>query len=326
MPASDSNEIRPRTQGAFRGRWRLVACIAAASIWGCAGQTKYLPAASDSAAAGPDWAYYNGNPAGTHYSRLDQISTGNVASLKVAWTYDSGDAFGQGPFQSEMEGNPLIVGGRLFFVSPKGRLICLDGETGKEVWSFDPAGGQPVRTRQRLRGVSYWTGAGDERIFLTFRQSLLAVDAKTGHQIDAFGEHGRVDLRQGLDRDLATISVSNPTPGVVYKDLIIMGSTGNTPGHVRAYDVRTGKIRWIFHTIPYPGEPGYETWPKDAWKTAMGANVWAGMTLDPERGLVFLPVASAGMGNKDFYGADRIGNDLFGTSLVALDAKSGREV
>lgn len=312
-----------------RHSFRFIAvCIAAAAcVWGCVAETGHRPPIGDSAAAGADWPYYHGNPGGTHYSRLDQIDTRNVAKLAVAWTYDSGDAFGQGPFQSDMEGNPLVVGGRLFFVSPKGRLICLDAETGAERWAFDPAGGQPVRTRQRLRGVSYWTdGAGEERILFTFRQSLLAVDANTGRLIDGFGEHGRVDMRLGLDRDPATISVSNVTPGAVYKDLIIMGSTGNTPGHVRAYDVRTGAIRWIFHTIPYPGEPGYETWPKDAWKTSMGANVWAGLTLDPERGLVFLPVASAGMGNKDFYGADRVGDDLFGTALVALDANTGSRV
>jgi quinoprotein glucose dehydrogenase len=282
--------------------------------------------AGDSGSAGTDWPAYHGSPYGTHYSRLDQINLGNVQHLKLAWSYDTGDAFGQGPFQSDMEGNPLIVDGRMFLVSPKGRLICLDAATGKEIWAFDPADGAPVRTKQRLRGVSYWSEGAEARILFTFRQSLLAVDARTGALIKGFGKDGRVDLRAGLDREPAIITVTNVTPGVVYKDMIVLGSTGNTPGHVRAFDVRTGKLRWIFHTIPYPGEPGYETWPRDAWKTAMGTNVWAGMSLDPDRGMIYLPVASAGMGNKDFYGADRLGDNLFGTAIVALDANTGRRL
>jgi quinoprotein glucose dehydrogenase len=281
---------------------------------------------SVSPSAGTDWPFYNGDPRGTHYSPLDQINLSNVKTLKVAWTYDSGDAFGQGLSQSDMEGNPLIVGGRLYFVSPKGRLICLDAAKGNELWAYDSAEGQAVRTKQRLRGVSYWSDGAQERILFTFRRYLLSVDAKTGMLDPNFGQGGKIDMREGLGRDPASISVSNVTPGLVYKDLLVIGSTGDAPGYVRAYDVRTGKIRWVFHTIPQPGEPGYQTWPKDAWKTAMGANVWAGMTLDPDRGLVFLPVASAGMGDKDFYGADRLGDDLFGTSTVALDASTGRLV
>ena len=256
---------------------------------------------STSSTSGADWPWYHGNPDGTHYSTLAQITPANVKSLKVAWTFDSGDAFGGGDNPSDMEGNPLIVHGRLYFVSPKGRLFCLDAATGKAQWVFDPADGVPVTSRQRLRGVNYWSdGRSDERILFTFQDRLVAVDAKTGTRIDGFGRDGAVNLREGLGRDPQSVSVANVSPGVVYKDLIIMGSTGNTPGHIRAYDVRTGALKWIFHTIPYPGEPGYDTWPKDAWKTAMGDNAWAGLTLDPERGLVFVPVASAGMGSKDF--------------------------
>jgi len=280
---------------------------------------------STSSTSGADWPWYHGNPYGTHYSTLAQITPANVKTLKVAWTFDSGDAFGGGNDQSDMEGNPLIVHGRLYFVSPKGRLFCLDAATGKAQWVFDPADGVPVTTRQRLRGVNYWSdGRSDERILFTFQDRLVAVDARTGARIDSFGQGGEVNLREGLGRDPLSVSVANVSPGVVYKDLIIMGSTGNTPGHIRAYDVRTGALKWIFHTIPYPGEPGYDTWPKDAWKTAMGDNAWAGLTLDPERGLVFVPVASAGMGSKDFYGGDRKGDDRFGTSLVALDAGTGK--
>ncbi|ESQ84865.1 hypothetical protein AEAC466_07355 [Asticcacaulis sp. AC466] len=299
----------------------FIAVVLALALCACSGPRGIDATSSTS---GADWPYYHGNPNGTHYSTLDQINTDNVKTLKVAWRFDSGDAFGDGASGSDMEGNPLVVRGRLYFVSPKGRLFCLDAASGKQQWVFDPAFGEEVNTKQRLRGVSYWSDGRAERILFTFRSKLMAVDAATGRLIDSFGHNGEVDLKAGLDRDPASISVGNVTPGAVYKDLIIMGSTGNTPGHIRAYDVRTGAMKWIFHTIPYPGEPGYETWPKDAWKTAMGANAWSGLTLDPENGLVFVPVASAGMGNKDFYGGDRTGDNLFGTSLVALDAATGK--
>jgi quinoprotein glucose dehydrogenase len=273
-----------------------------------------------------DWAWYNGDAGSTHYSALHQINTGNVTALKVAWTYDTGDAIGSGPAQSDMEANPVVVAGRLFVISPKGRLICLAAATGNLLWSFDPANGQPVRTKQRLRGVSYWSDGRRARILFTFRQELIAVDAATGRPISSFGHAGRVDLREGLGREIQSISVSNVTPGVVYKDLLILGSTGAAPGHIRAYDVRTGEIRWIFHTIPHPGEFGYDTWPADAWRSAFGANDWAGLTLDVGRGIVYAPLGSAGMLDRDFYGADRIGDNLFGTSLVALDAASGKRL
>src|SRR5438270_9093038 len=284
------------------------------------------PQASPADRSDDDWAYYNGNPHGTHYSTLAEITPENVGRLQVAWEYDTGDAFGDGGAQSDMQANPLVVSGRMFIVSPKGRLIALNAATGELLWKYDPAEGRPVKTRQRLRGVSYWRGGDKERILFTFGRYLLAVDARDGQPIKSFGDNGRVNLREGLGRDPDSVSVSNVTPGAVYRNLIIMGSTGSTPGHVRAYDVRTGKLRWIFHTIPGPGEYGYDNWPKDAWKTANGANVWAGMTVDPETGIVFLPIASAGMAEKDFYGADRVGGDLFGTSLVALNANTGKRL
>ena len=285
------------------------------------------PIDATSSTSGADWPWYNGNPYGTHYSTLAQITPANVANLKVAWTFDSGDAIGAGGNQSDMEANPMIVRGRLYFISPKGRLFCLDAATGKRQWLFDPAFGDAIATKQRLRGINYWSDGGrDERILFTFKDTLMAVNAVTGELIHDFGHNGVVSLGDGLGRDPSTISVGNVSPGVVYKDLIIMGSTGNTPGHIRAYDVRTGAMKWIFHTIPQPGEIGYDTWPKDAWKTAMGDNAWSGLTLDPERGLVFVPAASAGMGSKDFYGGDRTGDDRFGTSLIALDVSTGKRV
>jgi quinoprotein glucose dehydrogenase len=298
-------------------------CYGASMLWlafGCA-----TTAAADDA-AGRDWAYYHGTAGGTHYSSLQQISTANVKDLKVAWTYDTGDAAGGGVAGADMQVNPLVIDGMLYLVSPKGRVISLDAASGRERWVFDPAGGKPVLSRQRLRGLSYWTDGSERRIFATFRNHLIALDADNGRPRAAFGDGGRVDLRVGLGRDPATLSVSNVSPGVVYRDLIIMGSTGNAPGHIRAYDVRTGAMRWIFHTIPHPGETGYDSWPKDAWKSAMGVNNWAGMALDAARGTVFVPLASAGMGDKDFYGADRHGDNLFGSSLVALDAATGKRL
>jgi quinoprotein glucose dehydrogenase len=273
-------------------------------------------------AAGEDWPTYHGSPAATHYSPLTQVNTNNVAQLRVAWTYDSADASRNS--RSEMQSNPLIVAGRLVFASPRGRIICLDGQTGKERWIFDPGERNAGPRWERSRGVAYWTDGKEERVLFTFRHHLLALDLHTGTLIRSFGSDGRVDLRDGLGRDPALLSVSNVTPGVIYRDVLIVGSTGNTPGHVRAYDVRTGWIRWTFHTIPYPGEPGYESWPKDAWQRSFGANVWAGMALDTESGTVFLPTASGGMGVKDFYGADRLGDNLYANSLVALDALTGK--
>ncbi|MEN0036658.1 MAG: PQQ-binding-like beta-propeller repeat protein [Cellvibrio sp.] len=276
--------------------------------------------------SGEDWPWYHGNPHGTHYSTLNQINQENVGDLKIAWTFDSGDAFGEGGNQSDMQSNPLIVRGSFYFVSPKGRLFCLDAASGQQKWVFDPAFGELVNTRQRLRGISYWRDGNDERILFSFRGFLMAVNAQTGELINTFGRDGKIDLREGLGREPDSVNVGNVSPGVVYKNLIVMGSTGNTPGHIRAYDVRTGVQQWIFHTIPHPGEFGYETWPVDAWKTAKGANAWSGLTLDPKTGVVFVPLASAGMGDKDFYGGDRAGDNLFGTSLVALDANTGKRL
>ncbi|TCP30663.1 PQQ-binding-like beta-propeller repeat protein [Sphingomonas sp. BK235] len=278
---------------------------------------------ADATYSGDDWPYYHGNPGATHFSTLDQIDTRNVARLVKVWEYDSGDAFGEGASQSDMQSNPLVIAGWMYLVTPKGRLVALDAATGRERWSYDPAV-TPVATRQRLRGVSYWSGAGARRILFTFGQELISVDADTGRPDPRFGRAGRVDLREGFGRPLERLTVNNVTPGAVFEDLIIMGSTGHTPGDVRAFDVRTGAIRWTFHTIPHPGEAGAETWPRDAWKTEIGANVWAGLTVDVARGLVFLPVASSGMGDRDFYGPTRTGANLFANSLVALDARTGR--
>ena len=267
-------------------------------------------------AAGDDWPYYNGTPGGTHYSRLKDINIGNVGRLKIAWEYDTGDELqtskkADDPSNSTMESNPLIVHGRLFFVSPKGRLICLDGATGRELWTFEPDGFKRDSWLQWVRGVSYWTDGRERRILFAFRRNLYALDADTGRPANGFGSNGRVEL---------TTANMSSTPGAVYKDLIIVGGAGSI---IQALDVRTGQVRWTFHTVPVPGQKGYDTWPADAWKQSRGANGWPGMALDEARGLVFLPL---GEPFDSFYGADRAGENLFSDSLVALDANTGRLV
>ena len=271
-----------------------------------------------------DWKVYGGGPDNIHYSTLRQIKRDNVHKLAVAWTYDSGDAFPD----SEMECNPIVVHGALYATTPKLRLIALDAATGKLRWSFDPNQGEKVSTKRRNRGVTYWEEGNDRRIFLVARQYLYALDATTGKPLASFGDSGRVDLREGLGRDPKRQSISATTPGIVYKDLLILGSIvaedlPASPGDIRAYDVRTGKIRWTFHTLPHPGEYGYKTWPKDAWTYIGAANDWAGMSLDEKRGLVFCATGSASF---DFYGANRIGDDLFANCVIALKADTGERV
>ena len=271
--------------------------------------------------AGDDWPYYHGDPGGTHYSALKDINVHNVSKLKVAWTYDAGEDLihstdPDNPLNSTLESNPLIVGGRLFFVSPKGRLICLDGETGRGLWTFDPPlpPGATMRAPYWVRGVAYWRGGQQRRILLTVRDNLYSVDADSGQPAQGFGVHGHVELSTGM--------ALSSSPGVVYKDLVIVGGTGSS---IRAFDVRTGELHWTFNTVPHPGETGYDTWPKDAWKIAKGANAWAGMTLDPARGLIFVPIGEPFV-RDSAYGADRLGDNLFGDCVVALDANTGRLV
>ncbi|MBV9498385.1 MAG: PQQ-binding-like beta-propeller repeat protein [Acidobacteriaceae bacterium] len=271
------------------------------------------------------WPVYGGAPDNIHYSTLKQINRKNVKDLQVVWTFDTGDAFPG----SEMECNPIIVNGILYATTPKLRVIALDAGTGKPKWSFDPNEGRRVSSKMRNRGVAYWEGSNsDKRIYLTIRQYLYALNAETGEPVTEFGDKGKIDLRCDLGRDPAQLFVSDTSPAIVYKDSLIVGSIvpetlPAAPGDIRAYDARTGKLRWSFHTIPHPGEYGYETWPKDAWQYIGGANNWCGMSLDAERGVVFVPTGSAAF---DFYGANRLGDDLFANSLIALDANTGKRL
>jgi len=267
-----------------------------------------------------DWPVYGGTTENTHYSTLSQITPANVGRLRVAWTYETHDEF-KG---SEMQTNPVVIDGVLYGTSPKLRVFALDAATGKELWSFDPNFGKPAPSRFRHRGLVV-TG---DRVLVTYRNKLYALDRKTGQPISTFGDNGAVDMRAAFDRPVDRITISASTPGVVYGDLYIIGSTvseslPSSPGDIRAYDVKTGALRWIFHTIPRPGEFGYDTWPPDAWKVSGGANAWSGVTIDQRRGIVFAATGSAAF---DFYGANRVGDDLFANTLLALDAKTGKRL
>ncbi|MBZ5683452.1 MAG: pyrroloquinoline quinone-dependent dehydrogenase [Acidobacteriia bacterium] len=264
-----------------------------------------------------DWPVYGGSPEFQHYSPLAQINRSNVKQLQVAWTYDTGE-------QGGLQTSPLVVDGVLYGISPTQKIIAVDAATGKELWKFDSG----IKGLQPDRGLAYWSDKDDKRILVGVMNFLYALDAKTGKPIPSFGADGRVDLQENLGREPRFQSISLTSPGVVYKDLIIVGGRNPEtlpapPGDIRAYDVRTGKLRWSFHTIPRPGEFGYDTWPKDAWKTSGAANNWAGMALDVRRGIVYVPTGSAA---SDFYGADRVGDDLFANCLIALNAETGERI
>jgi quinoprotein glucose dehydrogenase len=277
------------------------------------------------AAESTDWPTYLGDRANSHYSPLKQINARNVSKLEIAWTYQSGGARPDG--RSQIQCNPLIIDGVLYGTSPALVLFALDAATGRELWRFNPLrGGGDHQALGVNRGVVYWADGEDHRILYTAGPYLHAVNARDGKLISSFGTDGRVDLKQGLGREADRLYIVATTPGIVFRDLLILGSRvaegpgPSAPGHIRAYNIRTGKIDWIFHTIPHPGEFGYETWPADAWKFIGGANCWAGMALDEKRGLVFVPTGSAAF---DFWGGNRIGQNLFANCLLALDATTG---
>lgn len=260
------------------------------------------------------WHAYGGGPEQLRYSALDQINRGNVRELQVAWTWDSGESGG-------LQTQPLVIDGVVFVSTPSHRTVALDGRTGQPKWTFDSG----ITSTGPNRGFMYWAEGADRRLFAAVDQYLYALDAATGIPIPGFGTNGRIDLREGLGRPPQQQNVRLTTPGVVYRDLLIIGGRVSeglpaSPGDVRAFDVRTGLLRWRFRTIPRPGESGHDTWARDSWEVNGGANNWAGMALDTQRGIVYVPTGSA---SSDFYGANRPGDNLFANSLVALDAATG---
>ena len=272
----------------------------------------------------PDQWPVVGGTGGMHYSPLAKINCKNVKGLQRAWQFDSNDQF-EG---SEMQCNPIILDGVLYATTPRLRVVALDAASGKMLWDFDAHRGERITSKLRNRGLAFWGEGDDRRIFVGIDQYLYALNAKTGQPISDFAQNGRLDLHEGLGDDFKDLTVQATSPGVVYRNLLIQGSLvaedlPAAPGYIRAFDVKTGKLEWVFHTIPLPGEPGYETWPKDAYKRIGGANSWAGLTLDAKRGLVFAPTGSASF---DFYGANRLGDNLYANCLLALDAKTGHLV
>ncbi|MFC0517069.1 PQQ-binding-like beta-propeller repeat protein [Mucilaginibacter angelicae] len=278
------------------------------------------------------WPAYAGSKEGLRYSSNEEITLNNVSKLKVMWTFSTGDKDTANLSQNQC--NPIMVDGILYGTSPKLKLFALNAATGQQKWLFDPAkddttnNGDPMAYYKVSRGVIYWQNdeGGEKRIFYSVGAKTWAIDAETGIPIRSFGKGGYLDLTKDLDRDTKSF-VAGTTPGVVYKDVLIVGdrvseSADAAPGHVRAYDTRTGKLRWIFHTIPHPGEVGYNTWADTAaYKKFGGANNWSGMALDEKLGMVYIPTGSIG---GDFYGGFRKGQNLFANSLLALDAATGK--
>src|SRR5258705_1206843 len=268
-----------------------------------------------------DWRVAGADPGNTRFSPLDQINTTNVGQLQVAWVYHTGDLPPDG--HGEIQATPIVVDGVLYATTPKLAVIALRADAGTLLWRFDAFPNRPTQPHVN-RGVVYWEG----RVFFAVERRLYALDARTGEPIRSFGDSGWVDLGAGLGQEVGDRYLVSTSPGVVYKDVLIWGTrvgeeAGSAPGHVRAYDARTGKIRWTFHTIHWPAEFGYDTWPPDAFQSAGGANSWAGMTVDTARGVVYIPSGSA---TPDFYGGDRHGANLFANSLLALDATTGKRL
>ncbi len=286
------------------------------------------------AEAGRNWHSYLGDDARSHYSTLGQINKENVHKLVPAWIYRSREM--DTGKRTQIQCNPLVLDGVLYGTTALLRLVALEAATGRELWRFDPVADSKLRPNdgrnwEKMRGVNrgvvYWAGESERRILFAVGHFLFAIDPVSGGPILDFGDRGRVDLKKGTERDLSDIRLSAFTPGTVFENLYFLPFRANegpgpaAPGHIRAFDVKSGETVWTFHTIPHPGEFGYETWPSEAWKFAGGANCWAGMAVDKERGLLYVPTGSP---TYDYWGGNREGQNLFANSLICLDARTGR--
>ncbi len=267
-----------------------------------------------------DWKEYLGGTDRNHFSPLNQIDTNNVSSLELAWTYHTLDS-------GELQCSPIVVGETLFGVTPYNHLFAINASTGKELWRFKP---DTLKIANVNRGVTYWKQGDDERILYAYQSWLYAVNAKNGEPIKSFGTGGRTSLKSGLGRNAYDKFVVSTTPGTIYKNIIIMPirvgeGEGAAPGYIQAFDILTGKLAWVFRTIPQQGEKGYDTWSQNMNQTAAvgGANNWAGMSLDTKRGVVYIPTGSAAF---DFYGGNRKGENLFANCVLALNAENGKYI
>ena len=294
-----------------RGSFHCIACVLS-----CIPLCSPLVGQSDTHGT---WRAYGGAEDGAQYSSLKQINRSNVTTLKPVWTFSTGDA-------AVYSFNPLVIGDTAYVLAGKDHIVALDAVTGKQKWSHDIHAKTPLLTN---RGLSYWQSKDgrDARLIFAADNQLREIDARTGKSIETFGKDGLVDLREGMGRAPEALTlVQSYNPGRVFENLVIFGSATNEeyrsgPGDIRAFDVITGRLVWTFHTVPHPGETGYETWPKGAWKTVGGANAWSSMSIDTKRGILYVPTASP---KYNFYGGNRAGKNLFGDSLVALDARTGK--
>jgi glucose dehydrogenase len=265
------------------------------------------------------WREYLGGPDSSQYSSLKQINKSNVKQLQVVWTYPTGE-------RGNYTFNPIIVDGVMYVLAKSNSIVALDAATGKEIWTH------PNQGAVGARGINYWESKdrSSRRLFYINAGFLTAIDARTGETVQSFGDNGRVDLRVGLDRDISKVRpLQTSNPGRVFENLIIISLPAGGVAYkaisadVHAYDTRTGKLVWVFHSIPHPGEFGYETWPEDTWQTQGGVHNWSELTVDAKRGIVYIPFGSP---RYDFYGGNRHGANLFGNSLVALDARTGKRI
>ena len=267
--------------------------------------------------SGADWAHYLGHTSSSQYSSLDQITKENVTRLEVAWTYETGDS-------AEYQANNLVVDGVVYTPSPGHKLLAIDGASGELIWSFDPDPNSTSELGRSPRGLMYWSDGTEHWVFYSKGTRLYAVDAKAGTLIESFGESGSIHMGRAMDV-AGEPSVLLNTPGYIYNDMIIVGArvTEDVPGAIRAFDVRTGERKWIFHTLPRPGEPGSETWPEGYMEHTGGASDWSGLSIDTERGIVYSSTETAG---PDFYGGNRWGENLYANSLIAIDANTGERL
>ncbi len=276
------------------------------------------------------WEVYGGSDLNLHYSSLVQIDTSSVTRLKPAWVYHTGDA----DSMTQIEVNPIVANDILYGVSPKLKLFALDAATGREKWVFNPFDSTDDTGQRKFnfamnvcRGVTYYEDDSSRYIFYAAGSYLYCLDALTGKPVKNFGNNGWIDLHQDLGEHAKDLYVAMTSPGIIYKDMIIIGSrvseeAAAAPGYIRAYDVHTGRLRWIFYTIPPPGQPGYSSWEDtQAYAHIGGVNAWSGFSLDRKRGILFAPTGSA---SYDFYGGRRLGNDLFANCLLAIDAATGK--
>ena len=285
-----------------------------------------LPAQPDRLDNYVEWGIYRGDKKGNQFAELAQINAANVHRLEPVWEYHTGDA----AERTSMYSNPIIVDGRLYVCTPSLGAACINATTGKEIWFFDSSQHNEDQQvmRGRNRGVVYWEGPQGKRIFVFVKHRVYAVGGITGELIRTVGQGGHIDLRNDLGLDPQQASIECTSPGIVYQNNLIVASRVpegyvSTPGHIRSYDAVTGEFRWIFHTIPQPGEFGFDTWEFVDGEVYGGANAWGGFTLDEQRGWVF---CATGSPTYDFYGGYRKGMNLFGNCVLALDAQTGERI